>query len=213
MKLNYIRQFLRPSTQEGFTLLEATIAMFLLSLAMSLNLPVAVLLQQQNVTQEAKLGASTVAKDLLGEIRKKTRNESLPPVIAEKYPDLSDADTTNDDPLSRFGFDYGSTTYICTGPSPEEVEKDDTKRIVQEIDPTIDTPPLGETEHLSKVKYMGVKNCSTDTSSNKDTSNDKKIRYIVIQINRNGQTEPIHTVETVFIPLVPEDKKPEDKKE
>ncbi|MBF2058020.1 MAG: prepilin-type N-terminal cleavage/methylation domain-containing protein [Cyanobacterium sp. T60_A2020_053] len=152
MKLIKIIRFLRQPPEEGFTLLEATIAMFLLSLAMLLNLPFAVLLQQQNITYEAQLGASSLSKELLDEIRAR---RVIDPVDGEAR-----------DNLQSLGYDYDAVIYICTD------------------DPIV-------TDDLE------VTDCPT---GNADTTD---IRYIVIQINRDGQTEPIHTIQTVFTRLIP----------
>ncbi|MGY6530089.1 MAG: type IV pilus modification PilV family protein [Cyanobacterium sp.] len=138
-------------SQQGFTLLEATVSMLLLSFAILLNFPLLVVLQNENTTSKVRLGATSLARDLLDEVRS---TRLIDPVNGEVNTGLS-----------KLGYEYDATTYICT----KEPDIDD--------------------------QTFQVTNCSTTD----DTEN----RHIVIQIKRNGQTEPIHTVQTFFTRVVP----------
>jgi Tfp pilus assembly protein PilV len=141
----------KQKSQQGFTLMEATVSMFLLSFAILLNLPLLVVLQNENTTSKVRLGASSLARDVLNDIR------------AQRVVAPVDGDFESEIP--KLGYEYDVTTYICTS------------------EPVVDP------------ETFAVTGCST--------ADDIEDRHIVIQIKRNGQTEPIHTVQTFFTRVVP----------
>lgn len=151
-RLHHDKNLKKIKSEEGFTLLEATVSMFLLSFAILLNLPLLVILQNENTTSKARLGATSLARDLLDEVRSR---RAIVPVNGEVQTGLD-----------KLGYEYDATTYICTN------------------EPDIDD------------QTFEVTNCST-------TENNTDLRHIVIQIKRNGQTEPIHTVQTAFTRVIP----------
>ncbi|MBE9222124.1 hypothetical protein IQ215_05385 [Cyanobacterium stanieri LEGE 03274] len=160
-RLHHDKNLKKIKSEGGFTLLEATVSMLLLSLAILFNAPLLVLLQNENTTSKARLGATSLARDLLDEVR--SRKAVAAPVDGQLQTGLD-----------KLGYEYDATTYICTSePKIEEVR-----------------------DEVLKKNILKVTECST---SNSDT----ELRHIVIQIKRNGQTEPIHTVQTAFTRLIP----------
>ena len=153
-KSHHGKKLKNQKSQQGFTLLEATVSMFLLSFAISLNFPLLAFLQNENTTSKVRLGASSLARDELNSIRSQ---RVITPV---------DGDVKSD--VEKLGYKYDVTTYICSNSS--------------------NFPQVNQ-------ETFEVTNCST--------TDDNENRHIVIQIKRNEQTEPIHTVQTFFTRLVP----------
>ncbi|AUC61296.1 hypothetical protein AA637_09110 [Cyanobacterium sp. HL-69] len=150
-RLHHDKNLKKIKSEGGFTLLEATVSMFLLSFAILLNFPLLVVLQNENTTSKVRLGATSLARDLLDEVRSR---RAIAPIDGQLQTGLD-----------KLGYEYDATTYICT-----------TK-------PNID-------------EDFNVTGCST-------SDNNTDLRHIVIQIKRNGQTEPIHTVQTAFTRVIP----------
>ena len=107
-KSHHGKKLKKQKSQQGFTLLEATVSMFLLSLAISLNFPLLAFLQNENTTSKIRLAASSLARDELNNIRSQ---RMITPV---------DGDVKSD--VEKLGYKYDVTTYICTSePDIDEV--------------------------------------------------------------------------------------------
>lgn len=91
--------FFKNKKQQGLSLLEVLIAMFILSTVFLLNFQALLLLKLENIEQEIETGAVALSKELLDDLRVQ---KNLQP------------GTINQTNLTSFGYSYDTTIYICT---------------------------------------------------------------------------------------------------
>lgn len=177
---------------EGFSFIEALIAIAILSIAFTINLQLFLLLKIQNVEQKVTTGAVSLSKEVLEGIRFQTRSDvegklefrttTVGETPVEKEianpgeTEIKPEDFSDERRLEFGGFNYTVIVNVCTNsPTPEEQEKDTLNDLISKCQS--DASEKNQRSIIVRVKYP------------------KLIKY---EYDKNTKQENIATEEQVY---------------